>query len=62
MELRQKKVHLGASDKLMELFTTHPNMLKRIRTVIYSYHLMPIIRLGYFCINVLDGVYLCQHQ
>jgi hypothetical protein len=24
--------------------------------------LMPIIRLGYFCINVLDGVYLCQHQ
>jgi hypothetical protein len=24
--------------------------------------LMPIIRLGYFCINVLDGVYLCQHH
>ena len=31
MELRQKKVHLGTSDKLMELFTTHPNMLKRIK-------------------------------
>jgi heat shock protein HtpX len=29
--LRQKKVRLGAADKLMELFTTHPNMLKRIK-------------------------------
>ena len=24
-------VFLGTSDKLMELFTTHPNMLKRIK-------------------------------
>ena len=31
MELRQKEVKLGASHKLMELFTTHPNMLKRIK-------------------------------
>ena len=31
MDLRQKQVHLGTSDKLMELFTTHPNMLKRIK-------------------------------
>ena len=31
MELRQKEVRLGTSDKLMELFTTHPNMLKRIK-------------------------------
>ena len=31
MELRQKEVRLGTADKLMELFTTHPNMLKRIR-------------------------------
>jgi len=31
MELRQKEVRLGASHKLMELFTTHPNMLKRIK-------------------------------
>ena len=30
-ELRQKEVRLGTSDKLMELFTTHPNMLKRIK-------------------------------
>lgn len=29
--LRQKKVRLGTADKLMELFTTHPNMLKRIK-------------------------------
>ncbi len=29
--LRQKQVKLGASHKLMELFTTHPNMLKRIK-------------------------------
>jgi heat shock protein HtpX len=33
MELRQKKIRLGAGDKLMELFTTHPNTLKRIRTL-----------------------------
>jgi len=31
MDLRQKEVRLGTSDKLMELFTTHPNMLKRIK-------------------------------
>ena len=31
MELRQKEVRLGTSQKLMELFTTHPNMLKRIK-------------------------------
>jgi len=31
MELRQKEVRLGTSHKLMELFTTHPNMLKRIK-------------------------------
>ena len=31
MALRQQKVKLGTADKLMELFTTHPNMLKRIK-------------------------------
>ncbi len=31
MELRQKEVRLGTADKLMEIFTTHPNMLKRIK-------------------------------
>ncbi len=31
LDLRQKDVRLGASDKMMELFTTHPNMLKRIK-------------------------------
>jgi heat shock protein HtpX len=31
MELRQKEVRLSTSDKLMEVFTTHPNMLKRIK-------------------------------
>jgi len=31
MELRQKTVRLGKADKMMELFTTHPNMLKRIK-------------------------------
>lgn len=31
MELRQKEVTLSTGDKLMELFTTHPNMLKRIK-------------------------------
>jgi heat shock protein HtpX len=29
--LRHKKVKLGTADKMMELFTTHPNMLKRIK-------------------------------
>jgi len=31
MELRQKEVRLGTGAKMMELFTTHPNMLKRIK-------------------------------
>jgi len=31
MELRQKEVRLSKSQKLMEIFTTHPNMLKRIK-------------------------------
>ena len=31
MDLRQKEVRLRTGDKLMELFTTHPNMLKRIK-------------------------------
>lgn len=31
LELRQKQVRVGFSGKLMELFTTHPNMLKRIK-------------------------------
>ena len=31
MDIRQKQVRLGTTDKLMELFTTHPNMLKRIK-------------------------------
>lgn len=29
--LRSKNIRLGAGDKLMELFSTHPNMLKRIK-------------------------------
>lgn len=29
--LRQKNMRLGTADKLMELFTTHPNMLKRMK-------------------------------
>jgi heat shock protein HtpX len=31
MELRQKEVRLSTGAKMMELFTTHPNMLKRIK-------------------------------
>ena len=30
MELRQKKITISSAEKMMELFTTHPNMLKRI--------------------------------
>lgn len=30
-DLRQKQVKLGFADKMMEAFTTHPNMLKRIK-------------------------------
>jgi heat shock protein HtpX len=31
LELRTKRIKLGAGAKLMEIFTTHPNMLKRIK-------------------------------
>ena len=31
MALRQKGIRLGAGEKMMEIFTTHPNMLKRIK-------------------------------
>ena len=31
LELRSKKVRLSGAEKMMELFTTHPNMLKRIK-------------------------------
>ena len=31
LELRQKSIKLGAGEKMMEIFTTHPNMLKRIK-------------------------------
>ena len=31
LELRTKSVKLGSGEKIAELFTTHPNMLKRIR-------------------------------
>ena len=31
MVLRQKEVRMSTAHKLMELFTTHPNMLKRIK-------------------------------
>jgi heat shock protein HtpX len=31
LALRSEKVKLGKSEKLMEIFTTHPNMLKRIK-------------------------------
>ena len=31
MDIRKKQVRLGTTDKMMELFTTHPNMLKRIK-------------------------------
>jgi heat shock protein HtpX len=30
-DLRQKQVKLGVADKMMEAFTTHPNMLNRIK-------------------------------
>jgi heat shock protein HtpX len=33
LELRQRKLKIKASDRLMELFTTHPNMLKRIKNL-----------------------------
>jgi Zn-dependent protease with chaperone function len=31
MALRKKTVRVSTGDKLMELFTTHPNMLKRTK-------------------------------
>ena len=31
MDLHQKEVRLGVGDRLLELLTTHPNMLKRIK-------------------------------
>jgi len=39
MELRQKTVKLSGVEKMMELFTTHPNMLKRIKHLktVYSF-------------------------
>ncbi len=33
MALRQKKIRLGFGAKIMEIFTTHPNTLKRIHTL-----------------------------
>ena len=33
MELRSKQVRLTTADKMMEFFTTHPNMLKRIKHI-----------------------------
>jgi len=30
MELRQKSIKINTAEKMMEIFTTHPNMLKRI--------------------------------
>ncbi len=31
LALRSKKLKLGGAEKVAELFTTHPNMLKRIK-------------------------------
>jgi heat shock protein HtpX len=31
MALRSKSIRIGTADKLMEIFSTHPNMLKRIK-------------------------------
>lgn len=31
--LRQKNTHISTGEKIMELFTTHPNMLKRIKVL-----------------------------
>ena len=36
LNLRQKKIHIGFGGKLLEIFTTHPNTLKRIQ-VLSSY-------------------------
>ncbi len=37
MSLRQKKVRIGAGSGILELFMTHPNTLKRIRTLANYY-------------------------
>ena len=31
MELRSKTVKISRADKMMEIFSTHPNMLKRVK-------------------------------
>jgi Zn-dependent protease with chaperone function len=31
MALRSKKIRIGLGDRLKEIFSTHPNMLKRIK-------------------------------
>jgi len=31
MAIRKKKLKLSGTDRLMEIFSTHPNMLKRIK-------------------------------
>ncbi len=31
LTIRSQKVKLGKAEKMMEIFTTHPNMLKRIK-------------------------------
>jgi heat shock protein HtpX len=31
MELRSRTIKLGSADKMMEILSTHPNMLKRIK-------------------------------
>jgi heat shock protein HtpX len=33
LNLRQKKIHVGFGGKLLEIFTTHPNTLKRIQVL-----------------------------
>lgn len=33
LHLREKRIRMSQSEKLMELFTTHPNMLKRIKAL-----------------------------
>ena len=33
LALRAKKVSIGTADKMMEMFSTHPNMVKRIKAL-----------------------------
>ncbi len=35
LALREKNIRISASERMMELFTTHPNMLKRIKALSY---------------------------